>query len=240
MEPPPDDGWQEMATAAASDAPRSAGTMTPNEHSSPSGSQSRAAGSEEIELVRRAQGGDAKAIDLLARRYQQKVYGIAYRMSGLDAEEARDTAQEALLQIFRNLKHFEGRSKFSTWLYRVAVNTCQDARRRRSRWKWLLFSWHAERHDDNEAGSELENIPDGEGETSVLAQIGGQEFKREVQEVLRTLSEKQRLVFQLKVFEELSIVEISSATGMAEGTVKTHLFRATQAIRNRLRGWSEK
>lgn len=241
MAPAPFAGRQEKAEAVDTLAqPQHEATMPQCEVPVPSGPQRPAAGPDEYEIVRRAQGGDAKAIDLLARRYQQKVYSLAYRLSGFDAEEARDTAQEALLQVFRNLKHFEGRSKFSTWLFRVAVNTCRDAQRRRSRWKRLLLPWRAERHDDDGDGPEIENIPDGGGETDMLTGIGGREFKRDVQEVLHTLSGKQRQVFELKVFEELSIVEIAAATGMAEGTVKTHLFRATQAMRDRLRGWLEK
>jgi hypothetical protein len=72
------------------------------------------------ELVRRARNDDPRAIAQLVDRYQKKVYGIAYQFCGFDKSEAQDMAQEALLQIFRNLKRFEGRSQFSTWLYRVA------------------------------------------------------------------------------------------------------------------------
>jgi RNA polymerase sigma-70 factor (ECF subfamily) len=203
------------------------------------GPQSPADGSDEIDIVRAAQAGDRRAVDFLVRRYQQKVFGIAYRLSGRDAEEARDTAQEALLQVFRNLKRFEGRSRFSTWLYRVAVNACRDARRRRLRWQRFVFPWSSGREDAGDAGPAIEDIAGGGDGPGVLEAVGGREFKRDVLEVLRTLSGKQRMVFELKVFEELSIAEIAAATGMAEGTVKSHLFRATQAIRERLRGWME-
>ncbi|MCK7517023.1 MAG: sigma-70 family RNA polymerase sigma factor [Ignavibacteriales bacterium] len=74
--------------------------------------------------MRRAQAHDPGAVDQLIRRYQKKVYAIAYQVCGFDAEEARDSAQEALLQVFRHIDDFEGRSRFSTWVHRVAVNTC--------------------------------------------------------------------------------------------------------------------
>lgn len=194
---------------------------------------------DEADLVRRAQAGDSRAVDLLARRYLQKVYAIAYRLSGFDAEEARDNAQEALLQAFRNIKRFEGRSRFSTWIYRVAVNSCQDARRRRLRWRRLLVPWQAERGDAAPAPPSAD--ADAEGvEGSALAGLRGEELRRQVRKVLEGLSEKQRLVFQLKVFEELSIAEIAGATGMAEGTVKTHLFRATRSVREALQGWTDR
>ena len=80
----------------------------------PEGIARRAPLGEEQELIRRAQENDPRAVDQLVRRYQKKVYGLAYQFCGFDPEDARDTAQEALLQVFRNLKHFEDRSKFST------------------------------------------------------------------------------------------------------------------------------
>jgi RNA polymerase sigma-70 factor (ECF subfamily) len=194
-------------------------------------------GDDEADLVLRAQAGDSRAVDLLARRYLQKVYAIAYRLSGYDAEEARDNAQDALLQAFRHIKRFEGRSRFSTWIYRVAVNSCRDARRRRLRWRRLLVPWQAERGEAEPAAASAA-AESGGVEASALAGLNGEELRRQVRQVLAGLSEKQRLVFELKVFEDLSISEIAGATGMAEGTVKTHLFRATRSVREGLRGWA--
>jgi RNA polymerase sigma-70 factor (ECF subfamily) len=189
------------------------------------------------ELVRRACDDDPRAIAQLVGRYQKKVYGIAYQFCGFDKSEAQDMAQEALLQIFRNLKHFEGRSQFSTWLYRVAVNACLDWRRRRRRWSHILLPWRAERQEGGDAGTEIENIPAPEEDGNPLAHVSGGELKRDVLAALDTLSANQRTVFQLKVFQDMRIPEIAEVTGMAEGTVKTHLFRATQAVRAQLRRW---
>jgi RNA polymerase sigma-70 factor (ECF subfamily) len=189
------------------------------------------------ELVRRARNDDPRAIAQLVDRYQKKVYGIAYQFCGFDKSEAQDLAQEALLQIFRNLKRFEGRSRFSTWLYRVAVNACLDSRRRRRRWSRILLPWRAERQDGGNTGTQIENIPAPEENGDPLSNVSGAELKRDVVAVLETLSAHQRTVFQLKVFQEMSIPEIAEVTGMAEGTVKTHLFRATQAVRAQLRRW---
>jgi RNA polymerase sigma-70 factor (ECF subfamily) len=196
---------------------------------------------DEDELVRRARANDPAAVDQLIRRYQKKVYSIAYQMSGSDPEDARDCAQEALIQVFRNLARFEGRSRFSTWLYRVVVNTCLDARRRRKRWLQMIFNRRADRQGraDADPDSTLDNLPAPENGTDPVSNVSGEELKRDVTEALSRLSEKQRMVFELKVFQEMSIPEIAAATGMAEGTVKSHLFRATQSVRGQLHRWTE-
>jgi RNA polymerase sigma-70 factor (ECF subfamily) len=178
-------------------------------------------------------------VDRLIRRYQKKVYALAYQMSGADAEDARDNAQEAFIQVFRNLGRFEGRSRFSTWLYRVVVNTCLDARRRRRRWLNLIFSRRPEKGNEAEADTMLENLPAPEDTTDPVSNVSGQELRRDVTDALRRLSEKQRTVFQLKVFQEMSVPEIAAVTGMAEGTVKSHLFRATQNVREQLHRWAD-
>ena len=193
----------------------------------------------ENELIRRARENDPGAVDQLIRRYQKKVYSIAYQMSGADPEDARDCAQEALIQVFRNLGRFEGRSRFSTWLYRVVVNTCLDARRRRRRWLQMIFTRRSDHRDEVDAEAVLDNLPAPEDGTDPVGNVSGEELKRDVTEALRRLSEKQRTVFQLKVFQEMSIPEIAAATGMAEGTIKSHLFRATQSVRDQLRRWTE-
>lgn len=194
---------------------------------------------DEDELVRRARENDPGAVDQLIRRYQKKVYSIAYQMSGSDPEDARDCAQEALIQVFRNLARFEGRSRFSTWLYRVVVNTCLDARRRRRRWLQMIFTRRPEKQDAVDADPALDDFPAPEDGRDPISSVSGEELKRDVTDAMRRLSDKQRTVFQLKVFQEMSIPEIAEATGMAEGTVKSHLFRATQSVREQLRYWAE-
>jgi RNA polymerase sigma-70 factor, ECF subfamily len=174
------------------------------------------------------------------RRYQKKVYGIAYRLCGFDPEEARDMAQEVFLQAFRNISQFEGRSRFSTWLYRVAVNACLDARRRRRRWIDMILPWRGKKEDGQDPADALDTIAAPEDGSDPVASVSNAELKRDVMKALRRLSEHQRTVFQLKVFQEMSIAEIAAVTGMAEGTVKSHLFRATQSVREQLHRWVER
>lgn len=203
-------------------------------------SQDSPAPVDEMELIRRARDNDPWAADQLVRRYQKKVYGIAYQLCGFDPEEARDTAQEALLQVFRNLGQFEGRSRFSTWLHRIAVNACLDARRRRKRWFRMILPRRTAGHDEGDPEDPLDNIPAPEDGMDPVSSLSSAELKRDVMGALRGLSEHQRTVFKLKVFQEMSIPEIAVATGMAEGTVKSHLFRATQSVREKLRQWVDR
>jgi RNA polymerase sigma-70 factor, ECF subfamily len=201
--------------------------------------QDRSVWPQESDLVRRAQNGDSRAIEVLIGRYQKKVYGIAYQVCGLDKTEAQDMAQEALLQIFRNIHRFEGRSQFSTWLHRVAVNACLDMRRRQRRWTQIIFPWRWETRSGRDSRDPIESMPAPPDRDDPLARVSGSELKQDLAEALDRLSANQRVVFQLKTFQELSIAEIAQATGMAEGTVKSHLFRATQAVRAHLRRWVE-
>jgi RNA polymerase sigma-70 factor (ECF subfamily) len=209
-------------------------------HSAQPGQQRSTAPNDEAELVRRARDNDSWAADQLVRRYQKKIYGIAYRLCGFDPEEARDMAQEVFLQAFRNISQFEGRSRFSTWLYRVAVNACLDARRRRRRWIDMILPWRGKKEDGQDPADALETIAAPEDGSDPVASVSNAELKRDVKRALRRLSEHQRTVFQLKVFQEMSIAEIAAVTGMAEGTVKSHLFRATQSVREQLHRWVER
>ena len=86
----------------------------------------------EQELIKSAQAGNAVAFEQLIEEHQKRIFSIAYRIAG-NQEDAADMAQEVLVKIFRNLKHFRGDSKFSTWLYRVATTTCLDEQKKQRR-----------------------------------------------------------------------------------------------------------
>lgn len=191
------------------------------------------------ELVRRAQQDDPWAIEQLVLRYQKKVYAIAYQMLSGDAEEAKDRTQDAFLQVFRNIKKFKGNASFYTWLYRIVVNTCIDALRRRRRWQKIFFPWHSGKNKDETSSTSLEELPDTDKRLDPLAIVQHRQLEIDVKRILKTLTEKQRIIFQLKVFQEMRISEIANIMGLAQGTVKSHLFRATRIIQKQLKGWAE-
>jgi RNA polymerase sigma-70 factor (ECF subfamily) len=202
--------------------------------------QDHAEDAEEQALVRRAQEGDREAVEALVRRYQKMVFTTAYQFCGFQLDDAQDAAQEAFLRVFQKISQFEGRSSFSTWLYRIVVNTCLYEGRKKRRWQKILMPWRFSHKRDKDDPTALENRPDSSQHADPTSVLRGRELGKDVVEALEDLPDKQRMVFQLKVFQEMSIPEIAEVTGLAEGTVKSHLFRATQALRRRLGEWVEK
>jgi RNA polymerase sigma-70 factor (ECF subfamily) len=190
------------------------------------------------ELVRRAQNDDGWAIEQLVLRYQKKAYAIAYQMLSGDAQEAQDRTQDAFLKAFRKIKQFKGNASFYTWFYRILVNTCLDARRRKRRWKEIFRPWRSAQNKEEASSTSLENYPDTTQNSNPLSTVSKRQLENDVNDALNILSERQRSIFQLKVFQEMSISEIAKMMGLAEGTVKTHLFRATQAVQKQLKGWA--
>ena len=191
------------------------------------------------ELVERIREGDDNASELLIRRYQEKAYAIAWSMCGRDREEAKDIVQDAFVKVLRSIGKFQGKSSFYTWFYRILINTCLDRRRRQSLWKKIFFPWNPKPGEDEDSANPLEEQPDMREDANPLTVVSGKAFGKEVQKVLDSLSEKQRTVFQLKVFHDMSIPEIAEVMNTAQGTVKSHLFRATRYLQEHLKEWRD-
>lgn len=184
-------------------------------------------GVDEARLIREVRSGNAEAFEYFVRRYQRRITRIAYRLLH-DAGEADCAAQESFLKAYQNLADFREGSTFETWLTRICINWCKDRLKRRR----LVFYFHqAQAEQDEETGPR-----------EVVAHAGPsperRALSREIRERLRaameSLSPRQRSVFVLKHFEELSIPEIAELTGLDSGTIKSHLFRAARKIRVRL------
>ena len=192
----------------------------------------------DAELVARAQDGDQTAFETLVRQYQGKAYAIAYNMCSGDSEEARELTQEAFLRAFRSLKDFRGKSSFYTWFYRILINTCFDSRRRRSRLEKIFSFWRRDKHEKVLSDEIDAQYPDPKEYTNPMAALSNKQLGHEIRQALASLPEKQRMVFQLKVLHGMRIHEIAKIMGSAEGTVKSHLFRATQFMREALKEWA--
>ena len=176
------------------------------------------------ELVELASGGDTDAFNQLVVRWERPIHALAYRVLGRE-EDARDVSQEAFLRAFRGLKGFKGQAKFSSWLYRIALNLCRDWLRRDRR-------GGAFRPPD---GFELneEGIVDPLSE-NVEALIVRHDLGRAVSRVMATLPDEQRTVIVLKEYHGLTFREIADLIGCPISTVKTRLYQGLSVVRRQL------
>jgi len=177
------------------------------------------------ELVDRWQAGDTSAFESLIRRHERRVFGLLLRMLG-DPQEAEDVAQETFLNLHRHGHRFRSQSRFSTFLYRVAVNAALNRRRslgrRRARTEAL------ERRQ--EAGDDLPQSPRGPEDAAA-----GSEIQVRVQRAIVALPEHLRMPLVLFDIEGLSYSDVADVLRVAEGTVKSRIHRARQALREHLR-----
>jgi RNA polymerase sigma-70 factor (ECF subfamily) len=185
-------------------------------------------GVDEAQLIAALRAGKTEAFEHFVRRYQRKITRIAFRMLR-DLGDADCAAQESFLRAYQNLGEFREGASFETWLTRICINWCKDRLRRR---RFVLYFHQAPGDSDPAEGSrDVAPHPDPSPERQAISR----EIRERLREALDTLSPRQRSVFQLKHFEELSIPEIAEITGLDSGTVKSHLFRAAAKIRARLR-----
>jgi len=183
---------------------------------------------DEGRIVERVLAGDADAYGHFVRTYQRRVYGMALRMLR-DAGEAECVAQEAFVKAYRGLANFRGGSSFETWVLRIAVNACRDRLKR----KRLVLYFHQRPSAGAEEDDPVEFAPSPDPSPERL--LEAKEIKALLRRAIDALSPRQRIVFALKHFEERSIPEIADLLGLDSGTVKSHLFRAAQKVRARLR-----
>lgn len=190
-------------------------------------------------LARRAADGDAEAVETLVLRHHDRVLTLAQRICAPDIEMAREMAQEAFYRAFSRIGSFRGDSAFATWLHRITVNVCLDARRRRKRRERLIRPWRWLTGRDRDSEAEADDPPDPGMVPDPLSALRGRELGKAIGAAMDRLPDQQRLIFSMKVIDGMRISEIAEATGLAEGTVKSHLFRATRSMREELKEWTD-
>jgi len=183
------------------------------------------------ELIERFLKGDEAGFNQLVLNYQNRVYGLCYRIMG-NLEEAEEIAQEVFITVYNSLSEFRGDSRFSTWLYRITVNHCKN------RLKYLGRRGYFQ-SDSLDQGLETE-----EGEFSrqmesedfsPLERLEQKEVERLVQGKIMELDEEQRAMILLRDLEGLSYQEISEILGLKEGTVKSRIHRARLELKDKLK-----
>ena len=181
-------------------------------------------------LIERCKSGQQDAFDVLVERYQQKVFNIAYRMSG-NEEDALDWAQESFIRVYKALDSFKGQSSFATWLHRITNNICIDELRKRKRQPLVVLSTSSSvSTDEGEYQVEFSSSPEDNPEERVLSA----EFRETIHKGLQDLSPEHRMVLVLRDLESHSYEEIADILDVNVGTVKSRLNRARLALREYL------
>ena len=167
---------------------------------------------EDRETIAASQRGDREAFDRLVERYQRDVYRLCYRYVN-NHHDASDLAQESFLKAYRAIGRFRGESAFSTWLYRIAVNTCLNFRSARR--------LPSETLEDDVA----------DAARGVSERIEQDELQEQVREAVTRLPDKQRATLILKIYHDLTHEEVARILGSSVGTVKANLFHALRNLR---------
>lgn len=174
-------------------------------------------------LIAAAQGGDREAFGHLVTRFQRRIWRVCRQYVG--PGEADVACQETLIKAFTRLRAFDGRAAFSTWITRIAINTCLDLIRKHRREAGFRIS------DRDEEAPALE-VPDDRADPEERARQ-----RQAIANLLaaeQRLSDRQREVFRLRFFADLSIEAIAGTLGVHPGTVKTLLHRAVHRLRTEL------
>jgi RNA polymerase sigma-70 factor (ECF subfamily) len=168
--------------------------------------------------VIRASRGDVQAFSLLVQEHSGLVYRVALRIVG--TEDAKDASQEVWIRVWQNIKDFRGESAFSTWLYRITVNTCLSVRRKASR-----------RGEREYGGEEMPFLPEPRGgDADPEAAALGAEQREQIQAALGHVRAEHRAALVLRHMEGLSYAEIAQVLEVPEGTAKGWVSRGRAAM----------
>ena len=196
----------------------------------PVGAQNRNIGDDDAGFVARCQRGDTEAFSVLVRRHQKKMLNTAYRMIG-DYDEACDVVQEAFLSAYRAIGKFRGDARFSTWLCGIVLNHARShmtQKAARSRREAVSLDDPVKSKDES-----VMNEPRSQ-EESIVERIEKREIEAKVQECIGFLDGEQREVLVLRDIQGFTYEEIGVMLKLPEGTVKSRLFRARNALKSGL------
>lgn len=183
------------------------------------------------EIIRRCEKGDVDAFEEIVKKYQKKMFNISYRMIG-DYHEAADVVQDAFVSAYKNRKGFQGKSKYSTWLYTIVVNA---SRNRLKQIKSRVLKERYSLNDTIETDDGPVTIEYASPDLSVLDRLEQREREQKIQGCIDALEDDFREVIVLRDIQGFSYGEISDMLKKAEGTVKSRLHRAREFVRNCLK-----
>jgi RNA polymerase sigma factor (sigma-70 family) len=172
---------------------------------------------DEREWVERAKDGDRKAFDNLIRRNKDKMFSLAYRMTG-ERETALDLMQETFFTAFKSLAGYRGDSTFSSWLYRIAANKSVNYLRRKKIISFLPLSQMGSEEPSYQMSNDLERA----------------EVNRAMVKAIAGLPPKQKLIFNLRFYEQMPFGQIAEILNKSESTIKTGYQKAIEKLRKQM------
>lgn len=190
----------------------------------------------ETDLVRLAARGDGDAFGALVQPHLSLFFNGMFRILG-DSNDTQDALQDALIAIYRDLPAFQGRSRFSTWAYRICINAALMLRRSKVRRKEDTLTDHQARYDAT--GHNLDPLAglDWSVEAEALVAAENQELRARLMEALDELPDAQRVVFILRDLEDWSSEQIAKHLAVAPDAVRQRLHRARLSIQGKLRAY---
>ncbi|MBI5640271.1 MAG: sigma-70 family RNA polymerase sigma factor [Nitrospirae bacterium] len=184
--------------------------------------------SDDLHLIERFKDGDNSAFEELILKYQDRIYNLCRHMLG-NAHDAEDMAQDSFIKAYQNLKRFRPEASFYTWLYRIAVNTCLDFKKR-------PFFESLFRTSDKGEEFVLEPISEG---PSPEKELETRQMMHALQKGLAQLSPKFRTVLILREMEGFSYEEIAEVLDLSTGTVKSRISRAREELKKSMTKFTE-
>lgn len=182
---------------------------------------------EEAFLIEKAKSGDICAFEELILCHEKIVYNIALRTLA-NAEDAKDISQEVWIKVYKSIQKFDGKSSFSTWVYRITMNTCIDQMRKKKGKETESLEEELEAQD-NKMKKQFSDIAPSPEEQCLK-----KETADEILDALNELSQEHKTMITLRDLEGFSYTEITEITGFSLGTVKSRLSRARGQLKNLL------
>jgi RNA polymerase sigma-70 factor (ECF subfamily) len=184
------------------------------------------------ELIKRAKKGEERAFTELVKRYESLVYSFAFKVCR-DEEKASETWQDTFINVFRKLHQFDGRSKFTTWLYSIVTNSCKMKRRRRKLDQASVsIELPPESHDGSDHDHSVQTIPSWK--ETPLDSVMDKELRTVLDEAIQRLPYEYRVVFVLRDVEGMSAEETGKILKLSVPAVKSRLRRARVFLREQL------
>ena len=180
----------------------------------------------DLAVVARVKAGDHDAFRHLVERHSRSVFRLAYRLTGHE-QDAEDVVQETFLRAFREIRRFEVRSSFATWLYRITVNCSHDLLRQRPR------AGSRPSLDDPDLRLAAE-LADASASADPLRELASRRIDERVRTAMNGLSDQERSAFVMRHFEGLSIEEIGRVLDLKTSAAKHSIFRAVHKLRRAL------